>query len=300
MTNDSDDKASLLVYGLLAAGGAIVIAAGGLLHYQTEPPLPPAPPAEKKPEARTVGMAMGATPEGYKAIVTEDARRFGVGVDVSQLAEPFPYHVEFEGSHRLVGRDSLDTPHLQIGARIEKQWANMGGNQGFGADQFLLTVKNKTGHALAYRIQTEVPDRRACRMLGATPHNAIALRPAEELTRTECLWGGHGFFVAVRRVEIMEIPALSYYYLSRLHPPHVLYEERTSEGHQAPIGKPCELVPWRDIQVGEEQGDVSWADVVDFYARHNCDEYTFFRGYRRRNRAADPLPVLPPPKTGSK
>jgi len=21
--------------------------------------------------------------------------------------------------------------------------------------------------------------------------------------------------------------------------------------------------------------------VIDFYARHNCDEYSFFRGYRR-------------------
>src|SRR5262249_23057670 len=122
----------------------------------------------------------------------------------------------------------------------------------------------------------------------------IALRPHEEITRSECLWTA-GFSLSVRKVEVMEIPALSYYYVSRLHPQHVLYEERTADGHQAPTGRICELIPWREIQIGAESGEVSWDDVIDFYGRHNCDEYTFFRGYRRRLQASQELPALPRP-----
>jgi hypothetical protein len=45
--------------------------------------------------------------------------------------------------------------------------------------------------------------------------------------------------------------------------------------------KECSFVPWRDIQASAEQAHTGWADVIDFYARHNCDEYSFFRGYKR-------------------
>jgi hypothetical protein len=38
---------------------------------------------------------------------------------------------------------------------------------------------------------------------------------------------------------------------------------------------------------------VGWRDVVDFYARHNCDEYSFFPAYRWRRSADEPLPARP-------
>jgi hypothetical protein len=290
---DAADSAALKVYGVLALGGLGIIAAGGYMQYQNEPPLPPPPPVEKKPETHDLTKAMTETIDGYKAILTEDSKKFGAGVTVSSLADPMPYKVELEGNQRLIGKDNLQTPHLEISAKVEKQWSQMGGNQGIGVDQFLLTIKNKTNRYVAYRVQTEVPDPRVCRSKGVIPHNAIALKPQEEITRAECLWT-RGFFATIKRVEVMELPAFSYYYVSRLHPPHVLYSERTSSGHQTPIGKPCELVPWRDIQAGADAGDVAWDDVIDFYARHNCDEYTFFRGYKRRTTHDEALPASAP------
>jgi hypothetical protein len=287
---DAADTAAFKVYGVLALGGLGIIAAGGYMQYQAEPPLPPPPPVEKKPETRDLTKSMTETVDGYKAIISEDSKKFGAGVTISSLADPMPYKMEFEGNHRLIGRDNLQTTHLEISAKVEKQWSQMGGNQGIAVDQFLLTIKNKTNRYLAYRVQTEVPDARVCRSKGVIPHNAIALKPQEEITRTECLWG-RGFFTTIKRVEVMELPAFSYYYVSRLHPPHVLYQDRTSSGHQTPIGKPCELVPWRDIQSGAEAGEVGWDDVIDFYARHNCDEYTFFKGYKRRTKHDDALPA---------
>ena len=287
---DEADRAALKIYGVLALGGLGVIAGGGYMQFQNEPALPAPPPVEKKPETRDLTKSMTETVDGYKAILTEDSKKYAAGISVSALADPMPYKLEFEGNHRLMGRDSLQTPHLDISARVEKQWSGMGGNQGIAVDQFLLTIKNKTNKYVAYRVVTEVPDARVCRNKGVIPHNAIALKPQEEITRTECLWT-RGFFAIIKRVEVTEVPAFSYYYISRLHPPHVLYSERTSQGHQTPIGKPCELVPWRDISAGSEAGEVGWDDVIDFYARHNCDEYTFYKGYKRRTKRDEALPA---------
>ncbi len=296
MPMDPEDVAALRVYGLFALAGAGVVVAGGWLHYKR--PLPPLrddekAKVEKPPDTRGETLAGARTLAGYRALVAEDARKFGVGVQESALAEPFPYQIEFQGAQRLSDRDTLATAHLQIGARVEREWRQMAAKGGIGVDQFLLTIQNRTSRYLAYRVVTDVPDPRACRSMGAVSQNAIALRPSEQVVRAECVWS-RGFSVLLRKVEVMEIPSVSYYYLSRLHPPHVLYEERTSEGHRPPVGKACELVPWRDIQAGADAGEVSWADVIDFYARHNCDEYTFFRGYERRKKRSDPLPALGP------
>src|SRR5262249_50049503 len=140
--SDAADAAALKVYGVLALGGLGIIAAGGYMQYQNEPPLPPPPPVEKKPEARDLTKSMTGTIDGYKAIISEDAKKFGAGVTISSLADPMPYKMEFEGNHRLIGRDNLQTSHLEISAKVEKQWSQMGGNQGIAVDQFLLTIKN--------------------------------------------------------------------------------------------------------------------------------------------------------------
>ena len=49
-------------------------------------------------------------------------------------------------------------------------------------------------------------------------------------------------------------------------------------------------MPFMSYQASAEQAHTGWADVIDFYARHNCDEYSFFRGYRRWT-AAGALPA---------
>jgi hypothetical protein len=48
---------------------------------------------------------------------------------------------------------------------------------------------------------------------------------------------------------------------------------------------------WRDIKDGMDGEGLGWRDVIDFYARHNCIEYSFFRSYRYRGDPAAPLPA---------
>jgi hypothetical protein len=92
----------------------------------------------------------------------------------------------------------------------------------------------------------------------------------------------------------MELGALEAYYVSRLPANPTLYDQRTSAGHIPLAGMLCpQTFSWREIQEGIESKQIGWKDVVDFYARHNCDEYSFFKGYRYRTGGSDPLPARP-------
>ena len=93
-----------------------------------------------------------------------------------------------------------------------------------------------------------------------------------------------GSTLEVRGVEVMELSDLGFFYVSRLIPSHILLEERSALGHETPLKlKACSFVPWREIRTAADvkEGPLAWADVVDFYARHNCDEYTIYPTYRR-------------------
>jgi hypothetical protein len=114
---------------------------------------------------------------------------------------------------------------------------------------------------------------------GALAQNAVALKPGESIERTECLWRP-GATVTVTKMEVVELPLLSYWFVSRLVPTQVLLDGRTSAGHEFSV-KLCAFVPWREIQTSAKDNGTSWADVIDFYARHDCDEYSFWPGYKR-------------------
>ncbi len=146
----------------------------------------------------------------------------------------------------------------------------------------VLTITNRGGKPVAYRVETAVDRPEKCGSKGAIAHNAVALAPSETAERTECLWHP-GAMITVSKIEVLELEQpISFVYVSRLVPTQVLLDERTSAGHEPAAGsKPCLFVPWREIQTAAKGNNASWADIIDFYARHNCDEYSFWIGYRR-------------------
>lgn len=228
----------------------------------------------------------------YRAVLDEDAKRFHVDpVTPADLAAPLVHAVELSSPRTLRVGESVETPHLKVTAEIVKEWASSGGGQGFRYQHLVAAIHNRTERALAYRVDTAVAEPERCRGKGAIPHDAVAIAPGERLQRTECLWHP-GETLRVLRIEVIELPPLSYYYVSRLDPAQIGLDRRAAEGHAVPRAKPCPFVPWREI----EASGAGWPDVIDFYARHNCDEYTFFGGYRFRD-AAGPLPARPPDTT---
>ncbi|HEY3356694.1 MAG TPA: hypothetical protein VGQ83_25815 [Polyangia bacterium] len=249
---------------------------------------PVAPPPEE-----TVTREMRFRPEYFASLLTEDAKKYGVSAPTpAAFARPLKHFAEFSGRQRLgAKRDGgFETEHLKIALAITKEWAQAPGG-GFTTEHAVLKVTNKTDKYLAYRVVTDPSDARRCLNKAEITHNAIALSPGEEIARTECAIDSTTT-ITVTRVEVIELSPLSYHYLCRLRPNVLLLDDRTSAGHSAGRGQPCPPIAWADIKAGAEAKEVEWRDVADFYARHSCDEYTFARGYKFRDKEG-PLPVKP-------
>jgi len=283
---------TLLRVGLGACALLVVVALVSMRLLKTEPP-PPSPPPPQVTEKLVTGVPR-YTETYYRGVLDEDTRRLGLQATTpAELAAPLVYALELESERRMKPqRDTVETPHLRLTTSVLKEWASTSSGQRYRYEHLVLSITNHTDKPLAYRVDTTVDHPEKCGSKGAIAHNALAIGPGETLSRTECLWHP-GAWLAVKRVEVMELPKLSFHYVSRLVPTQVLLDERTSAGHESPKSKPCPFVPWREIQSSAQSGSASWADVIDFYARHNCDEYSFYRGYRRWKQAAK-LPARSP------
>jgi hypothetical protein len=274
---------TMLLIGLVVCAAVVVIALVSMRFSHGDPP-PPAPTPTVAPLAATVNTSLKFGNGYYRALVEADAQHYKIPAPSSDaLAQPLVYANELAAPHVLkADRDQLDTPHLHLATHVRKEWAMSGSAARMRVEHMLLTITNKSAHTIAYRVETHLANETPCRSKGAIAQNAIALKPGETIERSECLWSPRET-LEVRGVEVLELPDIGYYYVSRLLPYQALLDERSTQGHEPPNKiKTCTYVPWREIHAASETKDgVSWADVVDFYARHNCDEYSFFTTYRR-------------------
>ena len=272
---------TLLAIGVGGCAVLVVAAVVSLRFLQKEPP-PPPPPPPPAPQA-SVNRILRYSPGYYQAVLDEDAKRYQLPpITPQQLSQPMPYFDELHEHRQLkVQKDVLETPHLKITTRVRNEWAATSSGQRFRFEHIILTITNRTDRALAYRVATRIDHPEHCRSQGAMAHNALALRPGESTERTECLYHD-GAQLVVDKVEVMELPPLAFFYVSRLLPVQIGLDDRTAAGHTVPApAKECAFVPWRDIQASSVSAHTGWSDVIDFYARHNCDEYSYYRGYHR-------------------
>lgn len=271
-------------------GIAIVGAIVGMKFLSKPPPAAPPPPPAELP---TPTVPIRYTPEYYKTIVDKDfATIKAPPIDLAALGKPLIYANELpEPRHLKASGESLDTPHLKLRTVIIKEWATTETGQGFRSEHVALDITNKSAVPLAYRVATEIEGAIKCKSKAAVQHNALVIKAGETIRRTECLFRT-GSSVQLKSVEVVELNSLGQYYINRLNPAPPFYDTRTYVGHVVDKEiKPCQFIPWRDIEAESQKG-ATWSDVIDFYARHNCSEYTWFTGYRRWQ-AAGELPAKP-------
>jgi hypothetical protein len=285
-----DEKTLTLALG---GTGLAVIGLGMLILYGGGPPPAPERPKPPPPPEQLMNSELKYSAPVYRALVEQDAKAWGIVAPApEEMREPFPYFDELRGKRRLKVKQPVDTAHLRLTLEITKKQANIEG-QSYRADHLILRIENKTPKYLAYRVVTSVPDKNKCMSKGDIPHNAIVIAPNETLQRSECLYRNEEA-VDLHAVETIELPQLAAIYVSRLPPTVVFYDRRTSEGHVPINGAICpQTFSWREIREGVERNEFDWRDLIDFYARHNCDEYSFFRSYRYRTDATAPLPARP-------
>jgi hypothetical protein len=278
--DDSDDGLRKFRIGV-ALGAVVVLVAGIALRFDYDLTLPGKPPAPPPPDKAALRRMDYENPDIYKAYLEQDSSTYGVSrTEPADLDGPFPYEKSEAPRALAPGGPAIDTGMLRITARVEKLDVHTRNGKS-AAEHLVLRIENKRPRPVAYRVQTTFgPGSDAsCSSKGSLPHNAMAIPASGSVERTECFYRAR-MVVTVEQVEAMELPPLSYFYVSRIYPPHIGASGRTSANHQAPSGAACATVPQQSILIGMEKGTVSWRDVVDFYARHRCETYDFPLGYR--------------------
>jgi hypothetical protein len=280
---------AVLLAGALAIGIGVFV-----LHATSAPPPAPERPRPPPPAAMMVHSDMRFSPVYYRTLIEQDSKAYGIPAPAwDDITQPNPYFDELKEKQHLRIKVPIETRHLRLSLEISKIPSVIDG-QALSADHLVLRIENRTPVYLAYRIQTSVPDKRKCSSKGEIPHNAVAIGPNQTILRTECLHRKDEA-VDVTRIEVVEMPALSAYYVSRLPPNATLYDPRTFTGHVGFRGSDScqQTFSWREIKDGVDQKQFEWKDVIDFYARHNCNEYSFFKTYRYRTDTNAPLPARP-------
>lgn len=260
-----------------------------------EPNLPPPPPAHTQSVAKSAAKKFRYTPGFYKALLVHDARDYGVAeFDPESLREVNRFVPEYRGKFLIKPGDrGLETQHLRITATIDKKWV-VKQDARFRTDHLNLRIENKSDKNLAYIVETSLFDEKFCTSRGLRLHNALSIHPREVIERSECIYHGTND-LWVERVDVLEMTELGYYYIGRLTPLTVGIEPRIAEQHRPPTGAQyCRHIPQEELAAAGNSGD-RWPHVMDFYARHNCDEYWFFSAYRRKEQPLSSLEPARPP-----
>jgi hypothetical protein len=281
------------VAGAVVMATVVLVGIGMAALYAGGPPPTPERPKPAPAPETVMNGELRFSPVIYRGQLEQDARSFGVPVPtIEELQAPFLYVEELRERQKLEVKAPIETPHLRLSLDVEKNQATLEG-QAFSFDHLVLRIENKTSHYLAYRIQTDLANRKKCNSKGDIPHNAIVIEPKQTLRRTECLYRNNTT-IEVTKVEIIELPALAAVYASRLPANAVLYDARTSAGHVPLRGALCpQTFSWREVRDGMDRNRIGWRDVIDYYARHNCEEFAFYDGYRFRTDPSAPLPARP-------
>ncbi len=209
----------------------------------------------------------------YQSQLARDASAFGLEPrSASEILMAFPFRADRERRILQVG-ETVSILGLALTLRVETP-ANTQN------PQMVLSIKNTTHKAVAYRVGTMPSSGElACANKGKMAHNAIAIPASGEVKRIECDFK-KGRSLAIERVEVMTISELSFFYLSALAV-NSYWNARSMQGHAA-LSKESSCPSQVSANLKQEMkvGRVAWRDIVDYYARHSCQTFTFFAGYK--------------------
>ena len=281
------------LYGGMIVVSALVMVGASWSFYDISGPLPEPDKSKLAALARdNVITGLRADSEHFKGLITDAAKKHKLkNFNYQSLKKGNSLVTEFSGDQEIKKKAPLETDHLKLQKLTKVVKVGEEGTS-VGMPTIVLSVTNKTDKYLAYMVKTTVEGE--CGKKGFMSHNAIALKPQETLLRTECMPRKKAT-LHVNKVTVMEIAPLGYYFVSRLDPQNLQYEPRTYDGHlQNPHFSQCKIaLPWRRVQAALK-GGAKWYDIIDYYSRHTCDEYSFFAEYRRTDEGPKSLPVMPP------
>jgi len=239
-------------------------------------------PVESTPTTAGVMSKAAASPTTYKNFLDTDAKRAGVPTPtIEQMSHKLTYRGD-EARHVLeIGSPAIEIAGLKL--HVERT-----------GDLFVLHIDNRTDSDLAYEVVSQpMPRSAACNSARPMPFDAMVIGKHDRETRTECKWTPN-IALVVTKVETLELPPLSAYYVRRIPPSIVGIDDRIARGHGVTeTGAMCAPMLSQAVREQLDRAEIGWRDLVDFYARHRCETYQFPVTYRAfKADAEQKLPVI--------
>lgn len=255
--------------GVLITGAALV-GAIAMLRFSGPVTLPPKPPPPTSPVGTSSELLTrsSASPAVYRDFIARDAAAAGVRAPtLEELSRKLPYRIDRVGHMLSVGQPALDVAGVRLRAlRVGNALA--------------LEIANATGSDIAYHVVSTPVPAAACSTAPLVAFNAMTIRRGGRETRIECVWRA-GSALAITRIETVELPPLSTWYMDHVPPTAVGIEPRIARGHHdLDDAERCAFALPQAVRSGLEREEIGWRDLVDFYARHRCQTYRFPLSYR--------------------
>lgn len=236
-------------------------------------------------------VSLELNPEQFEMRVAEDVTRFGTEpISIEDLAQPNAYFDELAEPTTLAPGKTWSSAHLKIRARLDKvNYLQRGAR--ISSVHVIARVENISAVPIAYRLVLR-GEAGKCEVRGAREHNAVALRPGEQAEIVVCAGRDQ---VIIEVLEVLEVTDLGYHYLSQISPLALGQDTTTAAAHKSRVSvERCADLDVRALAAYLQAERAGWADVVDFYSRHNCHRLQFFPGYRRTEEPLASLPAARP------
>lgn len=266
-----------------AAVGLLVVVAR--MRFSAVPPLPPRPPMPATKEG-TAGQLLHTTltsPAVWQNFLRTDARAAGIPAPTpASMGEVLPYQVETKAASLTFDTGAVVMAGLEL--RLER------GER----EATVLVVRNTGKVPVAYRVltRTSLPSS-ACSVAAPLGINALVLAPGQTIRRSECSSRANTE-LTVLSAETIELSPLAAWYIQRVSPLAVGLEPRWARAHRPEVESNCSAIVPHAQRQALQKGDLTWRDLIDFYARHRCDTYQFPLSYKAFTESQQrPLPALP-------
>ncbi|MFO0636212.1 MAG: hypothetical protein U0168_25545 [Nannocystaceae bacterium] len=202
----------------------------------------------------------------------------------AELEAPLVHAVELVDAVALQPGASWTGTHVRVTAVVERVTYK---HQGVtvAANHTIARIENISSIPVAYLVRASSAERGRCEVRGSRMHNANALRPAEVADVVLCAGSGS---VRLEHVEVIEVSEFQQRLLSQVSPRALGADDITAGAHQ-PIEavELCIGMNAQTLAAMVRDGTTSWADVTDYFARHDCHRDAMPAGYTRVRAAAD-------------
>lgn len=286
---DAGYRSAVVVVALALMAAVVKLS---FCHAVSLPPKPPRPPP-KRVAVAAVSAQVESDPDVYAQHLVADSHQFRVKPPATPAAmsHVLPYQIDTRRRTLQPGHKGKHATAEVLGLKLS---LSVGDIEGTPRRQMILTIANTTDQYLAYRVRTR-PSRgtQPCHDKSDLAHNAVALAPHETIRRAECTYRS-GWRLFVDQVETIALPPLSYYYVSAVPPPELGLDLLTSRAHRPATSRGlCHVFHSADLDEALRSGATTWRDLVDFYARHTCENYAFPNNYKAFQKDGErPLPAV--------